>query len=1215
MVGLFHSYYFLVFTALSPLMMVMNWNSARKSGRKQYLEAARRYQARQAALEGEIRTAVARERLIRNVTAPDPVRVARLATAPGSRLWERRRTDADHLVLRLGTADQPSLKELDDQGREENHRTIRWNIPDAPIAVPVPAHGVLGVAGTGESTQAVTRWLALQAAVMHSPRNLRMVLLTESERMTDWAWARWLPHLRPAGSASAVLMGNDDASTAARVGELVAQVQQRQRAVAATGKRDSSEADVLVIADGSRRLRDVPGFVQVLADGPAVGIYSICVETEERLLPEESDGVVLVAGDRLTLRLSGLPDLERVRADQVTADWCEQVARALAPIRDVSPDNDAGLPRQVRLLELLGQETPDPAELVEAWRRRPASTSLVLGSDYDGTFSVDLVADGPHALIAGTTGSGKSELLQTMVASLAVANRPDELTFVLVDYKGGSAFKECAGLPHTLGMVTDLDAHLVERVLESLEAELHRRERVLAAAGAKDLPDYQAKRAVDPKLARLPRLLLVIDEFAAMVREVPEFVPGLIGIGQRGRSLGLHLVLATQRPAGVVSADMRANTNLRIALRVTDQSESQDVVDVNEAASIAPGLPGRALIRRGPRLADLFQTAWVGAERPRDDEVVAAPAATAVQVAELPWEGLGRATELSAAPETVDEGPAAELAVTDLQVLVEALQVAATQLEDFVPQPSPWQPALGEQIVLDELPDVSSRPMMIPYALEDLPQLQQQRVAGADMSTFGHLYVIGAPRSGRTQLLRTLAGSAARHLSSADVHIYGIDAAGGGLAALTSLPHCGGVVSRHDMERLSRLVRRLNQELTERQDLAGLHNATGLEELRRILPKAEQPAHLLVLIDGWDALSVLLEEHDHGQLLQEVLRLLREGAGLGIHVVATSERSLLGGRLASHNDHKLLLRQADRTDYHAAGLPLGKVPVAVPPGRGWHVLTGTETQIALLAPGGGSEQAEALRAIGAEARRRDSKVPAARRPFTVAELPTAVEFAEAYEKVAEADRRPQWGLVGLGGDDAGPIGVDLAGSGSCFAVLGPPGSGRSNTLASLAVSLLAGGSSLVVVTPRESPLRSLSQHAQVVVLTESDPAEETVRAALERLRGPRVVLIDDADLLMSPAADKVLKEIVVSGRDQGLGLVFAASSDGFQSGMSGWASAARRARRGLLLEPRQQLEGELIGVRLGPSIIRATPRPGRGWTTGAGGTPTAVQVPLTTLRA
>lgn len=1221
MISIFKSYYFIVFILLGPTMLVSNWLTGRRTARKDYEEAERQYARRRTALEDGVREAVDRERQVRHVTGPDPAAVALMATGPGSRLWERRRHDPDHLVLRLGTADQPSLRELEDPARDENHRTIRWNIPDAPIGVDLPGHGVVGVAGPAAAVQPLARWLVVQAAALHSPRDLRIVLLTEPERAANWAWVRWLPHLRPAApSGPVVLIGNDPESTAARVSELVSQIQARKRAAGSNRDAVFPDPDVLVIADGARRLRDVPGMVQVLAEGPSVRVFSVCLDEQERLLPEESNGVVLAEAGRLTVKRPGTPDVPAVRVDQVDPEWCEQVARALAPVRDVSPEHDAGLPQRVRLLDLLGQEPPSADRILEGWRERPASTSFVLGTGFDGPLTLDLVEDGPHGLVAGTTGAGKSELLQTFVASLAAVNRPDELTFVLVDYKGGSAFKECANLPHTLGMVTDLDAHLVERALESLGAELRRREHVLAAADAKDHSEYRAKRAADPSLAPLPRLLLVIDEFATLVREVPDFVPGLIGIAQRGRSLGIHLILATQRPAGVVTGDIRANTNLRIALRVTDQTESQDVIDVKDAVDIAPSTPGRALVRRGPKTADPFQTAWVGAERPRFKEAETEQAEAArrpsVRTTALSWDDLGRPVTLSAEAAVVSAGPQAP-APTDLQALVDEIRAGADRLEDFTPQASPWLPPLQDEVFLGDLDALgSSRDgrLLIPYALEDVPQLQQRRVAVADLASFGHLYVIGSPRSGRTQVLRTIAGSAARTLSTADVHLYGIDAGGGGLAALTALPHCGAVVSRHDMERLGRLLRRLNQELTGRQELAQRHNATGIAELRKLLPEAERPAHILLLVDGWDSLSAILDEHDHGQLVQEVIRLVREGAGAGIHLIATSERSLLGGRMAAHNDHKLLLRQGDRSDYQAVGLMPSKIPSNISPGRGWHVLSGTETQVALLAPGGGSEQAEALREIGAAARKRNLKVPQARRPFPVASLPRSVEFAEVYDRIPDDSRRPLWGLLGIGGDAGEPIGVDLAASSSVFGVLGPAGSGRSNTLASLAVSLLAGGTSLVVLAPRESPLRALDRHATAQVLTGADPSADEVQAALDALEGPRVVMIDDADLMTNPAADKVLKEIAVSGRDQGLALIYAASTEGLQGGMSGWTASARRARRGLLLAPKTITEGDLIGVRLPTSVARSVPHPGRGWTAGRDGTVMGVQVPLTTLR-
>ena len=223
-------------------------------------------------------------------------------------------------------------------------------------------------------------------------------------------------------------------------------------------------------------------------------------------------------------------------------------------------------------------------------------------------FVLDIRQDGPHALVAGTTGAGKCEFLQAFIVGLATMHSPERVTFLLVDYKGGAAFKECVALPHTVGMVTDLDRNEVRRALTSLNAELHHRELLLQAADAKDLLEMERKG--HPQTP--PSLLIVVDEFAALAKEVPEFVDGVVDVALRGRSLGLHLVLATQRPAGVITGQIRANTNLRIALRMAADDESADVIGSPVAAAIERRLPGRAVARIGPKELVPFQSAYVG---------------------------------------------------------------------------------------------------------------------------------------------------------------------------------------------------------------------------------------------------------------------------------------------------------------------------------------------------------------------------------------------------------------------------------------------------------------------------------------------------------------------------------------------------------------------------------------------------------------------------
>ena len=296
--------------------------------------------------------------------------------------------------------------------------------------------------------------------------------------------------------------------------------------------------------------------------------------------------------------------------DLVGSWWADRLSRALAPLRCSDPTDErsdavagspSSTPSAARSSRRRGWPTGGGRERapVAPGRGRCRTPLPSSGAGPDGPFVVDLCRDGPHVLVGGTTGSGKSEFLRTLVTSLAISAPPEELTFVLVDFKGGAAFAACAALPHVVGLVTDLDDHLVSRALTSLRAELRRRERLLAAVGAGDLEAYHRLRPDDSE--PLPRLVVVVDELRALVDELPDFVSGLVRLAALGRSLGVHLVLATQRPSGALTAEVQANVSLRIAFRVRDRADSVDVVDDGAAADIAPSTPGRAARARGGR--------------------------------------------------------------------------------------------------------------------------------------------------------------------------------------------------------------------------------------------------------------------------------------------------------------------------------------------------------------------------------------------------------------------------------------------------------------------------------------------------------------------------------------------------------------------------------------------------------------------------------------
>lgn len=1209
--------YALLIMALSPAMAASNFFSSRGQRRTQHLEAVQTFVQRTARIEQQAYDALTAESAARRGELPDPGSVLLFATGPRARLWERRRTDPDWMLARVGTADVPSEVSLNDPAREDHEKVLHWTASDVPVAVPLARAGVTGVVGAGDERRQVAAWMLAQVVTAHSPADVSVVLLADQEGDDAWSWVRWLPHARR-DSGPVVAVGNDEETTSRRISELLDLVERRREA-ASNGPRMGGGAfgggggilppPVLVVLDGARRIRLLPGLVTLLREGPGVGVYFLCIDEQERQLPEECQAVVVVDGAGSTVSVTGEQPVDGVRADLVPRGWFEQLGRSLAPVRDISSEDLAGtLTSTSRLLDVLQLDPPDAGTIAHGWAQGGRTTKAVIGESTDGPFTVDLRADGPHGLVAGTTGSGKSELLQTLIASLAVANRPDEMTFVLVDYKGGAAFKDCSRLPHTVGMVTDLDAHLTTRALESLAAELRRREHQLADAGAKDIEDYLAGRG--PGDPPMPRLTIVIDEFAALVAELPDFVTGLVDIARRGRSLGVHLLLATQRPAGVVSAEIKSNTNLRIALRVTDRNDSQDVIESGDAAEIPPSLPGRAYARLGHSSLVAFQSSRVGGRPPT------AAGGGAVHLERLTWSAVGRPLSAPRAQAEDDiDTP------TDLAALVTAVRSAA-ELAGVAAPPPPWLPALSTEITLDDVlaqggPALDEKPFALPYGIVDLPAQQRRDVAVHDLETAGNLAIVGAPRSGRSTVLRTFAAGVATRLSPRDVHVYGLDFGNNALLPLVALPHTGAVVTRDQPDRVARLTRRLRTEISRRQQLLAEQAFADVTEQRAGTGPSRRLPYLLVLLDRWEGFIQAFEDYDAGVLIDTWTQILQEGPGAGIKVVVTGDRSLLVGRVSTLTEDRVMLPMADPGDYAAVGMSPREVPEKLPEGRAFRSQGRQELQVALLDPDpSGPAQVAALQKIARSAIERhaaaDDRPEPAQVPFRVDPLPTRVTLAEAHALGGTPLGRTAV-PAGVGGDTLALFGLDAEEHGPGVLAVGPRRSGRSTVLLTMGTSALERGWAVGLVTPRRSPLRDLAERPGVVGTLTMESTREEITAFMESLVPtddvPTLLLVDDLELVGTdgPLADAIVAHLGALRDRPGL-IVGAGTTDELTSAYRGPAATIKKSRSGLLLSPATPNDGDLLGVRLPRSALGGA-NPGRGLLV-TGGAWQLVQVPV-----
>ncbi|MDT0310328.1 type VII secretion protein EccCa [Streptomyces sp. DSM 44917] len=982
--------------------------------------------------------------------------------AEGSRVWERRPGDGDFGQVRLGTGEHglatplvgPEAPAADEAepltaGAVRRFVATHATVPGLPVAVSLRAFYRVAVTGETETAYGTARALVASLAALHAPQDLVIGVVTSERSAAAWEWAKWLPHTQREGldgAGARRLIARDVAEVEAELG---AEVRGRGR-FAAGGRPVLDQPHVVLLLDG---VRVPPHSAFAAAEGlQGVTIVEMLPGAAE---PGAFPGGLVVRCEPGSLRLES-PDGSAFQGepDVLAPESAEALARQLAPLRlALAADDSEPLLADLGFADLLGLGDPAAIEVARTWRPRSPGERLrvPIGVDEQGQpVMLDLKEAaqegmGPHGLCVGATGSGKSELLRTLVLGLAVTHTSETLNFVLADFKGGATFAGMAALPQVSAVITNLadDLSLVDRMGDSIRGELQRRQELLRAAGNyANLLDYERARAAGAPLAPLPSLVLVIDEFSELLTAKPDFIDMFIQIGRIGRSLGVHLLLASQRLEEGRLRGLDTYLSYRIGLRTFSAAESRAAIGTADAYHL-PQVPGSGILSFGTGEMTRFKAAYVSgpyeepSAAPRTEGARRAPRRPVLfTAAPVPFPA-----EEESPPPPPDPRSALTAASRGEDPLAETvLDVVVRRLEGQGPAAHPvWLPPLDAAPDLGELlPAPRLVPgrgfqagegpgtLAVPLGVVDKPFEQRRETLYRDFSgAGGHMMVIGGPRSGKSTLLRTLIAAFALTHTPAEVQFYALDFGGGGLAALAELPHVGGVASRLDPDRVRRTVAEVTGALARREELFRRHGIDSIGTWRRLraegrLPEGEAGGDVFLVVDGWAA----FKQDYEGTLVPAVADLAARGLGYGVHVVASGARYFdFLGPIRDQLANRLELRLGDPMDSEFDRKVAAAVPADVP-GRGQtperlHWLAA----LPRLGPAGGGEGAAGDPAEGTAA-----LVRAVREGWTgpaapaVRMLPERLEAAE----LPKGGERPEAGLaIGVGERDLSPVFLDF----------------------------------------------------------------------------------------------------------------------------------------------------------------------------------------------
>ncbi|MBL0884837.1 type VII secretion protein EccCa [Myceligenerans indicum] len=1280
--------------------------SQRGNAARQRRDQRERYLDHLEELRGDLYAAEQDDRREAHELDPAPSALLDVVRDPARR-WERRRWDPDFLRVRLGLGDVPrprlSLQVTEQpteppdpmllaeaRGLADRHALLRH----VPVTIPLDHAGEISVVGPRRDVLGVARAMIAQIATWHAPQDAYCGLVVPPERLDDWQGIDQLPHLvddeRFDGPAPVRRLAPDLPSI---VRLLRGDVEQRVRRAgdrrrALDQRRESPGPRAVVFVDDWGQIAaPVPlesGFSLAELDITVVHLLSDRLHEPSEIgarvtVTPPSSPDTDAGGARLTVELFGPsagphgPKTVTAVSDAPAPALLRGIAHALAPLRLVASAEDGRGEAATRITtmdELLGIGEATSFDPRTTWTPRGPRDFLrvPIGLDDSGApILLDLKEAaqhgmGPHGLCVGATGSGKSEVLRTLVTALAVAHPPEDLTFILVDFKGGAAFSPFATIPHTVGILDNLadDPGLIQRARASFAGEIQRRQQVLKAAGSPSVTHYRELRRANPDLEPLPHLMMVIDEFGELLTAEPDFVDLLLMIGRIGRSIGVHLLLSSQRIEAGKLKGLETYLSYRLGLRTFSESESQVVLDTPDAFHL-PSVPGHGYLKVDTSVYRKFRAGYVSGPVTEQLPEPDAPDDELYRPLRLgPFNDVRKANDIAAPVSAAGEEERLDRPSTEtplVEVVGRRLARAATAGRPVWLPPLPGRISLGQVLGRAEVPTADElragagrrRQLMIPLGVVDDPAAQRQDVWELDLTrSGGHAAVIGAPQSGRTTLLWSLAAGVAMTHTPTEVAVYGMDLAGGGLARVEAFAHVGGVATRADRSRLARLVEELHGMLAEREQVFARHRIDSLAMLRELHAAGRVPelpvCDVVLLIDGAGLLRSDFEELQDG-----VGELLQRGGGFGLHVVFAVGRwndlrspwqSLIGTRLE--------LRLNDPTESVVAR----KLVETVRPHQTGRVLTDASlfAQVALPKLGAVEDVADdrpappGLGGLGPDpaeeeaARRRAAAVgsgldelaaasaaawdgPAAPR---IRQLPLEVARAVLPDHLEEPDLVP----FGVREDTMGPALLDLSGTEQHLLVFGDSRAGRTTVLRTIAAGLIerhqdSDRLSIIAFDMRGGLAESIPEPYLGAHLANPATAAGITPAIVQELdlrmdelsnapRGQKpsfarlAVMVDDHDMMAAGGNDPItpLVPYLATARDLNLSIVLARPVAGAAGAMfSQVLQSVQNTGGSALIMSGDPAEGSIVGG------IRAAPMPpGRGRWVRRGMRPVLVQV-------